>query len=660
MSQHRSEIDGIRAIGAILVAVFHIYSWGVSGGVDVFFVVSGYFLGVGYIVATASGQNIKPTEQIGKFILRVTPQVSIILAVILVIGTAATSPTTWRELFQGVVASALYLKNFLLIWGGHDYLSRGESLDLTQHFWAVALIGQVQIVWVFILLVSNWAARHLSIRRFISILVIVFAISVASFIASLIFTNEDPARAYFDTSTRFWQFGIGIIVGLCNNRFELRSRNAAIGMSWLGLILILTCGPLIGLSAKFPGFASIWPSMAALLLIVACRSRDAWNAGALLSWGPLRRLGALSFGIYLWHWPIYAIVHEMRDGATQSMSSGAGILIASLVCAWGGARTATIAIGRAERTLGRRAYVASAVTLLGIATLAALGALTVRHDIRSMTNIQVGASWNGIRPGPFDVYDDNPVIYETGCHIGRRDPNMRVCETGGRDATLTLAIVGGSHAAHWYPALIAAAEEKNWNIISITKSACLFSHSSDVEGFISENADPSCTIWNKNVLDYLQQRQPDAVIMLWTRRRFESATNSHTRIVRETVPDGYRVRAEELLASGLRVIALRDTPWMPHDVPNCVFSPWSESAAACNVARAQVLDDKAIVEITRALPDNITLIDLNNNICDETTCYVVIDNTLVYRDSHHLTATFSKRVFSEVASAIEGAIGRRP
>lgn len=113
---YRKDIQGLRALGALLVAVFHIWEAGISGGVDVFFVVSGYFLGLSYAQMLDRGQTLRLSDHLGRFVRRTVPNATIVLVFILLLGFALVSPVYWRPFLQNIVASALYFENYYLIW----------------------------------------------------------------------------------------------------------------------------------------------------------------------------------------------------------------------------------------------------------------------------------------------------------------------------------------------------------------------------------------------------------------------------------------------------------------------------------------------------------------------------------------------------------------
>jgi peptidoglycan/LPS O-acetylase OafA/YrhL len=123
----RDDIQGLRVIGALLVFSFHVFFSGVSGGVDVFFVISGYFMAKN---AIGRGELANPPTLWSfyrDFLLRVAPQAALALIGIVLLLFLFLSPMVWSTNLRDIVASALYLENVRLINRGQDYLARSEA-----------------------------------------------------------------------------------------------------------------------------------------------------------------------------------------------------------------------------------------------------------------------------------------------------------------------------------------------------------------------------------------------------------------------------------------------------------------------------------------------------------------------------------------------------
>ena len=145
-TEYRNDIQGVRAIGAILIMVFHIWFSKVSGGVDVFFVVSG-FLMTSLLLSQILGEgNLNPLLFWSQIIKRVAPSAYTVLAVSLLAGYFFLPVDQVMNLFSETLASALHFENIQLIKKGVNYLTADAGKSLVQQFWALSIQMQFYIL----------------------------------------------------------------------------------------------------------------------------------------------------------------------------------------------------------------------------------------------------------------------------------------------------------------------------------------------------------------------------------------------------------------------------------------------------------------------------------------------------------------------------------
>ena len=108
----------------------------------------------------------------------------------------------------------------------------------------------------------------------------------------------------------------------------------------------------------------------------------------------------------------------------------------------------------------------------------------------------------------------------------------------------------------------------------------------------------------------------------------------------EFTPDGYLEQWMYLQALGVDVVGIRDTPRWMRDPVDCLWAN-PDDLSSCTVPRSQNLAEQDPASLRADLPSNVTLIDVNDHICDGDTCPAVIGNTVVYWDLSHLSATFA-------------------
>ena len=123
-------------------------------------------------------------------------------------------PVRMDEVSLGVVASALYVMNWLLAVRATDYFAAGLEASPVQHFWTLAVEEQFYLVWPALLLAAAWWSRRTgwSLR---SVLAVAFAaVAVVSLAYSVYSTEVQAGAAYFSTFTRGWELALGGMLAL--------------------------------------------------------------------------------------------------------------------------------------------------------------------------------------------------------------------------------------------------------------------------------------------------------------------------------------------------------------------------------------------------------------------------------------------------------------
>ncbi|TIS54539.1 MAG: acyltransferase [Mesorhizobium sp.] len=655
----RDDIQGLRAIGVFLVAVYHIWVGRVSGGVDVFFIVSGYLL-IGSL-----GRQAESTHRVDLVVFatrlarRLLPASLSVIAIIAISAPFWLPKMRWETVIHQLAASAVYVENWYLAEAAIDYLARDQVGSPLQHYWALS--AQVQSL---LILAAGLAAFTLIRRRpsrtdILAFLMSVFALSLAYSIYS---TATNQTFAYFDTFARIWEFALGGITALLLPKIKLTPMQRTIG-GWVGLAAILSCGILLEVSTVFPGYAALWPTLAAAAILV-CGDGPPLRFGVarLLGARPLTWLGGISYSLYLWHWPILVFYLTLSYQTSAGVVGGIVVMLVSVLLSYlttqfVEARFSTPRQG--ERKLRTVFGTAGALAAIGAVLSiwnAQAGRLMAEERLRiadvehypgaaAITGHAVFSSDIPVNPGPMTARWDDADVYRQGCHQSLPGDTLLSCSFGPKDATHVLALVGGSHSVHWLPALQSAlGRYPDWRIVTYTKSSCVLSSRPTSEAPEYQRA---CTRWNERLMARLVTDKPDLVF------------TTSTRVVDgiEETPVGYREQWQTLAAAGLHIIAVRDTPWFGFDIPECVeingrFSP------KCAVQRDRVLSP---VSPTSAVPpdDHLHFLDFTDFFCTGQTCPPVIGNVLVYYDKHHVTATYMRTLSTELrtqlAPFIDGA-----
>ncbi|MGW9347985.1 acyltransferase family protein [Nocardiopsis flavescens] len=661
----RPEIEGLRAVAVLLVAVYHIWFGRVSGGVDVFLFLTGFLI-TGSLVRSAEREGrLAPFAFWGRLLRRLTPAAGVVLAAVPAMAYLWLPPSRWPGVIAEVYASALYYENWALAAAAVDYLAREEAPSPVQHFWSLSIQGQFYLLWPLLLGAVLLVAGRERMRR--ASLAAVGAVLALSLAYSVWITAADQPWAYFDTGARLWELALGGVLALVVHR--LRPPTAArFLLGWGGLAALVLCGVLFPVSTLFPGYAALWPTLAAAAVVVAGGGGGRFGVHRVLTLRPLMALGGLSYTLYLWHWPVLVVYLELTGRTLASPPGGAAVLALSLVLAW---TTARIVEGGAER-LGRRvprpwlpAWSAATAVLL-LAPALVIGSQwsdrLVREQRERAERVVEPVDYPGaalvarpelaavlpdlpVVPDPLDARDDLSGHHLRGCHVPLSATEPVLCRTGPEDAGYTVAMVGASRTAHWYPALEQVALRHGWRLVSFTKSGCQFS--AEVP-YTQGRVFTECQEWDARAMEELERLRPDAVFTSSTRASAEG----------EAVPPGFVERWRELDALGIDVIGMRDLPRHSYAGAECVAAgragdctdPIGYSLAERDPAAALAGDGR--------LPANVSTVDLTGHVCPGDRCDAVIGNVLVYWDHSHMTATYALTLVPAVEEALLEATGR--
>jgi hypothetical protein len=247
------------------------------------------------------------------------------------------------------------------------------------------------------------------------------------------------------------------------------------------------------------------------------------------------------------------------------------------------------------------------------------------------------------RPSPADAPYDVEKIFHNGC-LGYESATVPPnCTYGDRSGRFTMALVGDSHASMLFPAFQKVARSHHWRLLPLVKINCPFM---DLTVHIPRLPDPyvACDAWNANVVKLLNDVRPDLVVAVTF--KFLRTMDPSKNTPKETGAAVGRMLAK---VPGRKVVMV-DPPSAWTDVPACVLA---KPVADCGIPRQQVMSDGVKVrEEAAAMVANGLVLNLTRKICREFPCSVITDGMLMFRDSHHLTATYARAIAPLLAAKL--------
>jgi peptidoglycan/LPS O-acetylase OafA/YrhL len=658
----RPDIQGLRAIAVGAVVLNHAGIPFISGGyvgVDVFFVISGFLISSHLLAGLEAEGRVRFADFYARRARRILPA-SLVVLVLSVMGAMLWVPPLLRiRMLQDAMATALYVPNYAFAQQGTDYLAQSTTPSLFQHYWSLGVEEQFYLLWPALLGITWFLASRVSRRRPEGprgrvALAVVLGVAVASSLACAVWlTFHEQPWAFFSLWSRAWELGLGGLVALVLRARPRVLPSVAAGIAgWLGIAGILASAALYSGRTAFPGWAALLPVSAAALVILAGATPARFGPQRVLGMRGFQFVGLISYSLYLVHWPILQLTQSALGPAPLPTWATVLLAAAAVPVAWLLYRLVEDPARRARPLAGARPR--RSLLGAGVAASITAGLAAAAIAVTAIQPLHVGASVASGRPTDppqatavvaanltpslRTAADDNPALYADGCEVGYTPSTPHPCTDGSGGDTIVL--FGDSHAAQWYPALHRIAAERGDTLVTQTKSACA---SIDIE--LSWGGAPytACDRWRDAVIDQLRADPPALVVL---------ANYGNPEFADADDPEGQWQRGLEAtirqLAAFTRVVVIADTPDV-RDNPSVCLSAHLSDAAACarpaSLALASPGRD-ATVAATRAT--GTPLIDLTGYFCTDV-CPAIIGNVLVYRDSHHMTATYAAELADPLA-----------
>ena len=653
----RPDIEGLRGAAILLVVLFHARVRALAGGfvgVDVFFVLSGFFITGLLVRERETTGDVSLIEFYGKRALRLLPALLVVLLATLVIVFTLYAPIDRSGVASTARVVALHAGNVEFASGALNYF--GSSDNPLLHTWSLAVEEQFYLVWPLLLVVvvplllrddADSSAMRRTAAKAVAI------VGLVSLVASLVFTRTAQPWAFFGMPTRIWEFALGGLLSLLLAERAIASDRGATLLQALGLAAIGVAVASYDRATPYPGAAALLPALGACALIAGGAQAPASAISRALGATPLRWLGRVSYAWYLWHWPLVGLgeVLDPTIGVGGRLAWTAfALLLAWITYKW----VERPARGGAFSRIPDR-WIAPAALAASVAV--ALLAHAAMHDARrhvATTGQRVFAAARADR-------------MRHRCWANTVEDARTPCLLGDSTATTTVALLGDSHAEHWLGGLDRAGREHGWRVDVMVKGGCPVADMSEFGSRRSARYYRECARYREAMLRRIVAMRPAAVVLSsWDHYISPDGTSEDWQVTPSMWERGLRRTYARLTGAGIHTIVLRDVPRTGFDVPACLSRRAADLpfSRACDYDRATSVSRVAIAAQDRAargLP--VRIVDMNDQLCDSPRCQVVRNGAVVFTDDNHLTATFSRSIApvlgQRLAAAMEDRAGAR-
>lgn len=648
--EFRPEIEGLRALAIFLVLAAHAkvpYLEGGFIGVDVFFVLSGFLITRLLVDERIETGSIRMTAFYARRMRRLLPGLFVVLMVSA--GASALLLAPADQIFQADLGtmSVLWLSNIELALSGQSYFADTAESNIFTHTWSLGVEEQFYLFWPMLILVACHRLKHAvagvvgpQVNAYLVIL------GASSFLLSMYLSEVDPTSAYYLPFTRAWQFAAGAAAALwcapwSSGGSQRLARTSTIALGWGGIAGILIGAIGFDRNIAYPGLWALLPTLATVALLISGFSTFSSLPQRILAGRFMGFFGRLSYGWYLWHWPVLVLGASLSgplDGPITLLLLGVAALFA-----YASLKLVEKPI-RSSPTLYRRPTITLAVAVLVMGlTVAAFMAWHAQ-----------AIAWS--KNPQFSVFTaaraDVPDIYRDNCDSWVNSSTLQPCSYGGTAAERTLVLIADSIGAQWFPALANLAQSPRWRVVVLTKSACPIVDQPVYYSRIGGARYHVCEEWRAAAIKYIQELDPDLVIIGSSRTYGFSDS--------EWESGSRRILTKLTGVGAIRII--HGTPSLPTHGPNCLARrAWQQHLGIGWVENAciwRVWDERkaeSIAALQRAVSgiENARVVDVDQLVCPGSICRAREGSALVFRDEQHVTASFVSAKTAAFGSLID-------
>lgn len=655
---YRPEIDGLRALAVLPVVLYHAGFDSFEGGyvgVDVFFVISGYLI-TGILLRELRRGEFSLLNFYERRARRILPALCLVLVCCIPVAWLILPPRLLKDFFQAIGATNLFAAN-ILFWRESGYFQDESDTNPLLHMWSLAVEEQFYIVLPIFLGCIVWANRRRGKPDRPSIVALLLAAGVASFIWMEVSLRADPDANFYLAPSRSWELIAGSLCALAAPSGGLRtSRAASSALSSIGLAMIMWSVFTFTEATPFPSAHTLLPVFGTALVVLYSNANTI--TARLLSTRPLVSIGLISYSLYLWHLPIFVFVRVARlERVTLSLNVtliGCSVFLAYL--SW---RFVERPFRRPVK--GRLANQRGIFGLAAISTLALLGVAAIGH---TQDGFPGRFTLTANDAGYLQTIDlQSPDRFVCQASIGGADARSyaEACHYGDTDRHPTVAILGDSHAVAVAYELAAPLKTRGLNARLHAFAGC----GPLGDPFRSGPEGAACERWSREVVNAIgNDSETTTVIIAYkfaalldgiARGRYPDLPEGSSEEWRHELGTKLQQVVEEVSAGDKTIIVVPQAPELPKRAYSLVYGSTGNDDDRLLGAKRIWWDSRArsMTTLFESFDDSVRVVPTTELFCDDDYCLAGRDGIAYYRDDNHLNLRGAQLVVGEIMSIVD-------
>lgn len=628
--RYRREVDGLRALAVMPVILFHAGFEKISGGfvgVDVFFVISGFLITT-IIISDMDSGKFSLVYFYERRVRRIIPAYAFVIISCLVLSFMWLSPDDMKQFSESLSFVTFFASN-ILFWTESGYFDTTAELKPLLHTWSLSLEEQFYLLFPLFLMVA-WGFRR---RALIGVLVF---ISLASFFFAQWLTQRSPVAAFFLLPTRLWELLVGSIVALYLLN-SLPKESTCIKCEFLGalgFILVIYSILHFNHNTPYPSFYTILPIAGAALILIFGTSQTL--VGKLLGSKIFVGIGLISYSAYLWHYPLFAFARHCSIQQPDIIIL-ATLSLLSLILAyftWRFVEKPFRTPGFITRGNLFRLYISVTFVILSFGVL---GYFTDGYLFRAELKEKISSIEYRLRINQGLGKECDGLINTTS--ICRTDENPEV------------VLWGDSYAMHLMQGLLSA--NPGLKIMQLTQSGCgPILDIAPVTRELSPDWAKACIENNDSIFKYIKAQKSLRYVVLSSPFAQYVDSNALIRLRSGEVVGGEQVAygffintLQQLYSAGVIPVVVSPTPQNGDNIGKCLLKTamLNKPSEVCDFNLDEVYSKyNNVIEFLKLVDKDFDVRWLIDPICEHRVCRAAFGDTLIFRDSGHLSHEGSK------------------